>query len=827
MGIELNLFDGLKPERPAGWVSGFLDDLRAGSGYAGELGHVAELDGRSPTFADPAPGLALALDSTLERLEVPRLYSHQVEVLDHARAGRDLVVVTGTASGKSLAYNIPILETLLHDPQATALYLFPTTALAQDQLQGLRRLAEAAPASLGELIRAGTYDGDTTPHSRRKLRENANLILSNPDMLHQGILPHHTRWSRFLAALSIIVVDEVHVYRGIFGSQVANVLRRLFRLAAHYGARPRVIASSATIGNAGELASRLLGRPVAEVLEDGSSRGRKTVAFWNPAPLDPQGFARRSANLEAARHLIELMGRGVATIVFTKSRVAAELVYRYASEGLVRRGGGLASRLSAYRAGYLPAERREIEARLFSGELLGVVSTTALELGIDVGALDCAILVGFPSTIASAWQQIGRAGRGVRESLALVVAHEDPVDQYLVRNPRHFFARSPECAVIDPENPYVLAGHLGCAAHELPLTDADLASFGGLAEPVADLLAEEKQLAVLEGQRFWSSPEFPARSVNLRTISDDTYTILDAAEEGRVVGTVDAVSGLELVYPEAVYLHEGESYVVRELDLEQKVALVERMTVDYYTQPVLDTAIRVLSEETRRGLGEEAGRGVGPVPREGRGGRDPSPAPVGASSGPLAVFGEVEVSWQTVAMKKIQFRTRDSIGYHPLQLPRLTLPTRGMWIWVGEEVLDAVSQAGSPYGPLGGLRNLLVTVLPLLAMCDPTDIGGVIDSRNLGRPCIYIFDRYPGGLGFAEQGYVRLEELLCAAAELARACPCRDGCPSCVALPILHPAQQQDPDLGRGHPMPSKLSTLELVDGLERHLGAATAGRVM
>ena len=791
-------------ERGGGWAAEYLEARRAAADYQGELVHVADLPARAAAFATPEPPLAPAIASLLARLEIPRLYAHQVEALAEARIGRDVVVVTGTASGKSLAYHLPILERLVAEPRATALYLFPTKALAQDQCQGLERLAAISPA-LAPLMRAGTYDGDTTAASRKKLRESANLILTNPDMVHHGILPQHSRWSRFFASLAVVVIDEVHVYRGIFGSHVANVLRRLLRIAAHYGGDPLLLMSSATIGNAPALAARLTGRPVSEVAGDGAPRGRKMVAFWNPAPLDRHGLARRSANLEAARHLASLMAGGVSAIAFTKSRVAAELVYRYTHEMLAGTHPELAERLAAYRAGYLPRERREIERRLFSGELCGVVATSALELGIDVGSLDAAVLVGFPSTIASAWQQIGRAGRGRRESLAIVIAHEDPLEQHLMRNPSHFFGRSAESAIIDPENPYVLAGHLACAAHELPLTDNDLAPFGALATPVAGALVESGKLAELAGRRFWSAPEIPARAINLRAISDDTYTIVEAGPEGRIVGTVDAISGLELVYPEAVYLHDGESYVVRRLDLEQKVAVVEPMAVDYYTQPVLENALVVLREERRRSLGDVEPLDTAATPADDIAGR----------AEPLVAFGELEVSWRTVGMKKIEFRTRDAIGYHPLELPRIAFPTRGLWIWVGEELFArAAAGDGSPYGALAGVRNLLVTVMPLHAMCDPADLGGIIDTRNLGRPSIFIFDRYPGGLGFAELGYLRAEVLFAAAHDLAEGCPCADGCPSCVALPILHPAQQQDPDLGHGRPIPQKRRAIDLLRAL-------------
>jgi len=799
-----------------GWAERYLADLMAAPGYAGELVHVAALPARNPSYSLPDPPLPPELDSLLRRLEIPRLYAHQVAGLAHARAERDLVIATGTASGKSLTYHFPVLERLLADPRATALYLFPTKALAQHQLHGLERWATLVPA-LAPALKAGVYDGDTSAHTRRQLRAEARLILSNPDMLHHAILPQHSRWSRFFGALAVIVLDEIHAYRGIFGSHVANVIRRLRRICAHYGARPLVISSSATIGNAPEHAARLCGRPVAAVAADGSPRGRKWVAFWNPAPLDPTGMSRRSANLEAAAHLAALIARGVPSIAFTKSRVAAELVYRYTHERLAERGGGLAERLVAYRAGYLPAERRAIERRLFAGELLGVVSTSALELGIDIGSLDAAVLVGFPPTVASAWQQIGRAGRGRVESLAIAIAHEDPLEQLLMRRPEHFFGRTPEQAVIDPENPYVLAGHLSCAAHELPLADEELAesdggaAFGPLAAAVTTALVESGKLAHFGGQRFWSSPETPSRAVNLRTISDDTYTIVEQGSEARVVGTVDAVSGLELVYPEAVYLHDGESYVVRQLDLEQKVAIVEAMAVDYYTQPVLENSLQVLVEERRRAWGAREREPLAEATQSLAGATQPPAAGIAGGEAPLLAFGSLAVSWRTVGMKKVQFRTRDAIGYHPLDLPRITLPTRGLWLWVGERILAEVAIDGSPYPALAGLRNLLVTVLPLTAMCDPADLGGIIDTRNLGRPCIFLFDRYPGGLGFAEQGYQRAESVLETAAQLVTSCPCRDGCPSCVALPILHPAQQQDPDLGHGRPIPSKERTIDLI----------------
>ncbi len=768
-----------------------------------ELVHAESLPARPAQYAELQEPLPRALAHVLDTQGIARLYSHQAQAIDLARAGKHVVVATGTASGKSLAYHIPVLERLLLEPQATALYLFPTKALAQDQLRGLLRFADNS-RDLGRVLATGTYDGDTPGSARRKLRETGNAILTNPDMLHQGILPYHARWARFFSSLRYIVVDEVHTYRGIFGSHVANVLRRLRRIARHYGAEPQFLCSSATLRNPKELAELIVGDEVHVVDQDGSPRGPKLFVLWNPRQYGPDSPERRSASIDAERILVALLKRGVQSIVFTKARVVAELIYRYARERLERedggkdggesggegggKTGGLADLLSPYRGGYLPEERRAIERRLFSGELRGVISTNALELGIDVGTLDASILVGFPNTIASTWQQAGRSGRKQAPSFAVVVAYEDPVDQYLMRHPQYFFGQTPESAVLDPENPYVLASQLSCATYELPLSEKDEALFGSRASAIASLLEEEGSFKSLDGLRYWSSAEYPAGSVNLRTISDDTFTILDQTRDNAVLGTVDAISAPELVYPEAIYLHEGDTYLVRELDLKQKIAYVEPRQVDYYTQPVLDTNLKL--EETRESkrFGDEA-VGLGPA----------------------------AVSWQTVAMKKIRFRSLDAIGYHPLDLPRQRLDTMALWIQPSDRTRAAVKVAGlNPREGMSGLRNLLITILPLHVMCDRPDIGGILDSSNLGEPSIFLYDRYPGGLGYAERGYAIVGELLSGALRLVEDCPCEIGCPSCVGLPILRPAQQQDPDLYGGWPIPSRAATEAL---LRRMLG--------
>ena len=781
----------LAPPHPAAPPSldGLIREWSERGDNRGALSHWERLPARPARFGElslPVPGpLAVALEGQ----GIARLYTHQVQAIEALRGGLDTVIVTGTASGKSLCYHLPVLERLLASDGGTALYLFPTKALAQDQLQSLTRLTAAHP-ELVRSVRPGVYDGDTQPTTRRRLRDTANLILSNPDMLHQGILPQHSRWAAFLRGLRFVVVDEMHAYRGIFGSHVANVLRRLDRVVRHYRGDFRYVLCSATIRNPGELAASLTGREVRVVDDDGSPRGEKHFVFWNPPFTDSTRVERRSSNAEGSALFGDLVARGAQSLAFTKSRVAAELVYRYARERLERHR--LDDRIRPYRGGYLPEERRGIEKALFSGELRGVVSTNALELGVDIGGLDAVVIIGCPPTLASAWQQAGRAGRKGSPALAVLVAYNEMVDQYLMRQPGYFFGRSPEAAIIDPHNPYILAQQLACAAFELPLAAADATAFGPQTAPILEALEDAGETRTIDGRSYWAKTDFPAARVSLRTISDDTYTIMDRSRDNAVIGTVDGISALELVYPEAVYLHEGETFYVRELDLEQKTAFVEPRQVDYYTQPVLDTNIRVREELQRKDWRGESVR-----------------------------LGEVTYSWQTIALKKVRFHSLDSIGYHPLELPRLTLDTTGFWFAPGEAAWRAVARAGmNPMEGLSGVRNLFVTLLAMLSMCDPADLGGLIDSSNLGRPALFLFDRYPGGLGFAEQGFARLDELAARALEHLSACECESGCPSCVGLPILRPAQQQDPDLGRARAVPGKAAARAL---LAHWLGGADA----
>ncbi|MFN8178152.1 MAG: DEAD/DEAH box helicase [bacterium] len=788
-------------------VARFLARLEADRRYDGQVVHVQDVPERAARFAAPHAPLAPALGEALAALGIRELWLHQARCVDEARAGRNVAVVTGTASGKTLAYTLPVLEGLLTEPDGATLFLYPTKALAQDQLRGLLRLAQASPA-LASVMRAGTYDGDTPAATRRKLRDEANLLLTNPDMLHSGILPYHAKWSRALSRLRYVVIDEIHAYRGIFGSNVANVIRRLRRLARHYGSEPVFLLGSATIANPREFAERMIGGEVVVVDEDGSPRGPKRFVLWNPPWVDEAKMGRRGANVEAHRLLVELVKERVPTICFSKARVTAELIHRYAQEALTREAPELASKVRAYRGGYLPAERREIEKALFSGELLGVSSTNALELGIDVGGLDASIVTGFPGTIASFYQQAGRAGRGREEAVTFFVASNDPIDQYLARHPRWLFAQTPESAVIDPENPWILSGHLQCAAFELPIETADVATFGETSADLVRLLDESGRTRQVDGRSYWANVDFPSRAVSLRHMSQDTYTIVQVAKEAEggsafrprtgpafeppargeasVIGTVDAISALELLYPEAVYLHEGETFVVRHLDLEGKAAYVERREVDYYTQPVVEQ--HLLLNGTRE---------------------------TGAVGGAATGLGDASVTWFTSFFKKIRFMSIDSIGWGNLDLPKQTIDTVTFWLALPDEVRAAVKRAGkNPTEGLAGLRNLLISVLPLWAMCDRSDIGGVVDSRNLGRPAVFLYDRYPGGLGFVEHAFRCPADVLDAARALVTECPCETGCPSCVGLPVLRPAQHQDPEANGAWPIPDKEAArliLELV----------------
>jgi DEAD/DEAH box helicase domain-containing protein len=783
-----------------------LENVRRGHE---SLVHVEEIATREAQWGSLARPLPEPLAAALRGSGIERLYTHQAEAVETARRGENLVVVTGTASGKTLCYQIPVLEGLLEAPAATTLLLFPTKALAQDQLKSLVGLQESAGEALPFV--AGTYDGDTPPRQRTRLRDEAAILLTNPDMLHSGILPNHARWARFFSNLRYVVCDEIHVYRGIFGSNVANVLRRLRRICRHYGSDPRFICSSATIANPKDLAEHLTGGPFRLIDRDGSPRGRKHFVLWNPPVLAATSMDRRSSNLEAKDLLVSFLRDGFQAITFVRARQVTEVLLRYCQEELARSGGALASQVRSYRGGYLPEQRREIERALFEGELRGVISTNALELGIDVGSLDVSILVGYPGTIASTWQQAGRAGRTEADSLAVLVAHNAPIDQYLMRHPEYFFRQSPEHAVIDPQNPHILLGHLRAAAYELPITPRDEELFGEYAPAILQILQEAGEVRGIKGRWYFSTSGYPAADIGLRNASDSVYVILDTGpsrrgapeapdtaeatgsaalrrrftKKGRVIGTLDESSAYSQLHPQAIYLHEGVSYFVDHLDLSERVAYVHPVELEYYTQSISDSRIRVLGTETeRRWRVAETG------------------------------FGDLAVSEKVYMFKKIRFETRESVGFGPIDLPVETLETEGCWITPPPEALAEVTRHGRvPAEGLWGIANVLGDVVTLHAMCDVMDVGTSVDARGTGLPSVFLYDRYPGGLGFSQRAFGMVETLVAAACELITSCPCEAGCPSCVGAPVL-PHTTGDPDGGARGRIPDKEAALVLLHHL-------------
>lgn len=768
-------------------VNDFLHEIQHRGEYRDQIVQIKRIPARPAKYVALDPPLDPRLRHILAMEGIEKLYAHQARSVQCLREGKDVLVVTGTASGKTLCYNLPVAEKLLRDPAARAMYVFPTKALAQDQLATLDRWIRYDEA-FSRTIRVATYDGDTPSPNRNKIRRFANVILTNPDMIHQGILPYHAKWADFFRHLRYVVIDELHTYRGIFGSQFANVLRRLARLIEFHGGNCRFVCCSATIGNPKEFAETLTGREMALVDEDGSPRGEKYFVLWNPPYTDPSRLVRRSANIEAKRLFTDLVRFGSQSIVFTRARVVAELIYKYARDEFANHNErDLADKIRAYRGGYLPEDRREIEKLLFSGKLRGVCATNALELGIDVGSLDAAILVGYPGTVSSTWQQAGRAGRRATQSLAILVAYNDPVDQYMMHHPEYFFSRNVERAIIDPNNPHILAHHLECAAFELPLAADDEKYFGPAYPLILDTLAQDNpDLHKIEDQYHWSSADFPAGKVNLRTISESTFTIMDiTGGRERSIGNVDSISAPEQFYPAAVYLHEGESYIVKTLDLEARIAYVRRTDVDYYTQPILASNSRILNEEHTRDV----------------------------SAGRLG-FGAIEVSWKTVGFKKIKFYTMEMLGQDALDLPEQSLPTRGLWFLPNKETLEALGQAGYvPAGALAGLRNLSTWALTILAMCDPRDIGAQVNYSGFGAVAVVLYDRYLGGLGFARRGFENFTELLTLARQILTECPCETGCPSCVGLPQLRPPIHQDPGLQQiGPEIPDKPATAFLLE---------------
>lgn len=738
------------------------------------LTDVRQFPARDAKFRPMPAWVTSALTEAYRAKGIEQLYSHQASTAELVRDGKNVVVVTPTASGKTLCYNLPVLNAVLENPDTRALYLFPTKALAQDQLAELQDLSKRLDDSFGVF----TYDGDTPSDARKAIRERGHIVLSNPDMLHTGILPHHTKWMRLFENLRYIVLDELHTYRGVFGSHLANVLRRLKRIAKFYGSEPQFICCSATIANPGELASQLIEKEVEVVEENGAPAGEKLFVFYNPPIVNRNLGIRRSYINEATRVAKEILGRKLQTIVFANSRLHTEVILTYLQQANPPKPGH-PEPIRGYRGGYLPGERREIERGLRDGRILGVVATNALELGIDVGSLDACVIAGYPGTIASTWQRAGRAGRRSGGSCAVFVASSAPLDQFIVQHPDYFFGSSPENAHIQPDNLEILVNHLKCAAFELPISPDE--RFGSVDLPdLCEQLGDAGFLHQSGGDWHWIDEAYPADTVSLRSVTSDNFVIIDTTGEDKgkpeVIGEVDFSSALTTVHPKAIYIHQGQQYHVEHLDFEKRKAYIKQVNVDYYTDAIRYTQVRVLEVAEEETI-------AGPAAR---------------------VHGDVLVRSQVVGFKKIKFFTNENVGSGKLELPENEMHTTSFWLTLGHHLLAELPFSLSErQNGIFGLLYALGSVATLLMMCDRRDLGTAVGERppsaaseihweefavssnsseaqEFFEPNLYIYDAYPGGIGISEPLYRACETLLNRTRELISACTCENGCPSCV-----------------------------------------------
>ena len=726
------------------------------------------------SYADFSPELSPRLTEVLRQQGIERLYSHQVEAFERVQAGENVVVVTPTASGKTLCYNLPVLDAVLRNPETRALYLFPTKALAQDQLAELHSM-------IGELdvdIRTFTYDGDTPQDARKAIRSRGHLVVTNPDMLHGGILPHHTKWVKLFENLRYIVIDEVHAYRGVFGSHLTNILRRLHRICAFYGTQPQFICSSATIANPQELTEKLIDAPASLIDTNGAPKGEKYFLFYNPPVVNQELGIRRSYIQETRRLALSFLRLGLQTIVFATSRLNTEVLVTYLKDALEKE---VAARdlVRGYRGGYLPEKRREIERGLREGSVLGVVSTNALELGIDIGNLDVAILAGYPGTIASTWQQAGRSGRRTGSSVAILVANSSPINQFVVNHPDYFFSGSPEHGLVNPDNLSILVDHVKCAAFELPFQQGE--DFGE--ENLQEILCflEEQQLVHHSGDHWhWTSESYPADEVSLRSVSSDNFVVVDETTNPHVIAEVDFTSAISTLHDKAIYTIEGQQYYVVHFDYAERRATVRQCDTDYYTDAITYTKVNILDRFDSNAVGTS-----------------------------VRSHGEVRVISQVIGFKKIKFYTLENVGSGELSMPEQEMHTTAYWLTVRREVLAALEvNSEQKRDGVVGLTNSLKTVAMLFLMCDRSDIGVAIGDNSQGaasvekgfkrplgatphleptsemgsayEPNIFLYDNYPGGIGFSEPLSRLHDKLLRESKGLIESCPCKDGCPSCV-----------------------------------------------
>jgi DEAD/DEAH box helicase domain-containing protein len=732
---------------------------------------VRQIPAREATFRPLPEWVRPELREAYRAKGIEELYSHQAATTELVHNGKNVVVVTPTASGKTLCYNLPVLNEVLDNPDTRALYLFPTKALAQDQLAELHDLGTRLDDRFGVF----TYDGDTPSDARKAIRERGHIVLTNPDMLHAGILPHHTKWMRLFENLRYIVIDELHTYRGVFGSHLANVLRRLQRIARFYGSDPQFICCTATIANPGELASQLIEQEIEVVEENGAPSGEKLFVFYNPPMIDRNLGIRRSYVKEATRLTNELLAHKLQTIVFANSRLQTEVILTYLQQRNQPKPGQ-AELVRGYRGGYLPRERREIEHGLREGRIRGVVTTSALELGIDIGSLDACVMAGYAGSIASTWQRAGRAGRRSGTSCAVFVASSAPLDQFIVQHPDYFFGSSPEHGHIQPDNLEILVNHLKCAAFELPLSPDE--KFGGVDLPdLCERLAEAGFLHQSGNNWHWVQESYPADTISLRSVTSDNFIIIDItggdAGKPEVIGEVDFTSALTTVHEKAIYIHQGQQYHVERLEFDHRKAYVKRVNVDYYTDAIRYTQVRVLE------IAEEL-----------------------ASPGPAAhAHGDVLVRSQVVGFKKIKFFTNENIGAGKLELPENEMHTTSFWVTLNHALLQSLPfPLSDRQSGIFGLLHALASMATLLLMCDRADLGTAVGERMAGtgsevewqefsafgvekeffEPNLYVYDAYPGGIGFSEPLYHAYDALIAQTRELIEACPCENGCPSCV-----------------------------------------------
>jgi len=742
---------------------------------------IRRLPEQEARYQDFPPGIDARLRAALAARGIERLYTHQAQAIEHALAGRHVVVTTPTASGKTLCYNVPVMNGILADPSCRAMYLFPTKALAQDQLAELDRLSQQIAKVADVEVGVFTYDGDTPQDARRAIRGRAHVVLTNPDMMHSGILPHHPRWAKLFENLRYVVIDELHAYRGVFGSHLGNVLRRLRRVCRHYGSSPTFICSSATIANPIGLAESLAEQPFVLVDENGAPRGEKHFLFVNPPIVNRQLGIRRSYIAQARTVALDFLNKGLQVIVFAQSRLSTEILTRYlkdAHEG----EPGASDVIRGYRGGYLPHRRREIEQGLRDGTVRGVVSTNALELGIDIGALDVAVLAGYPGTIASTWQRAGRAGRRASRSAAVMVASSAPLDQFVVRHPSYFFDASPEHALVNPDNLQILVDHIKCAAFELPFASTETFGRENLQE-ILGILAEEGLVHLSRppggdettGQWHWTNESYPANAVSLRSVSSDNFVVVDKTDTTRVIGETDFNTALEILHEKAIYIVEGRLFQVEQLDIVGRKAYVRHIDCDYYTDAITYSRVTVL--DTFNASGE--------------------------APGGLPAHGDVHVVSRVVGFKKIKFYTNENVGSGELDLPERQMHTTAYWLTLPRELMTALPwSADERRDGVVGVSYAMRQIAQLLLMCDAHDIGVSIGPATEGdqapqpaavaagtwassaadtdEPRVFVYDNYPGGIGFSEPLFQMHHDLVARTRELIASCPCESGCPSCV-----------------------------------------------